>query len=551
MKNQKILPFREWFKVYESAGRNFNQSQRILESKLIKLYEAVLPQTGVTLPAELPVDKETGKIFDISGFGDSLNITAEENQTMYEKGVRVIDSIPAPVFLYGGALKDTKNDAEYKLNIFKLILAGIGNSVGIENLADILKKDPKLIDSLDLKSEYDDKSFKLFSKDGSAYVDAKIGTDGAINSKTGTELNLVKPYLLCGRLNTENLMNWVNGSYTQYSDLSGRIGYAGVNTFWISTSIQDAARKKETGSLYIFSTKGPGGESNTGVEQGPGEKESTKGVLIPWKEMAFDYDEEGEVINPEHPDISELIKQIISDLQPNEIITKLQLTSIANPTWNGIATSGNGTGEPVGPNNTKLTDETFKIDKTSLGNQWRAWRRGNEVATDLYTALGSRIQKGAIEILWKIEKINPSTGVNMAYSIVSKTPSGAPVKNTPIVDKILGNSKAEGDLPIYRYKITFNASSIAKAIPSKFKKITGLGSSTIAFEDLSKGNKIKYKGRDDQDNISDKIVKSGTVLSIEGSKITIETESGNKITIGKDRFISSEKQKDVISDDDN
>jgi hypothetical protein len=373
------------------------------------------------------------------------------------------------MFLYNGVIKDTKNDPEYKLNLFKLILAGIGNSVGVENLADIIKNDPKLLSALTLKSEYDDKSFKLFSKDGLAYIDAKIGGDGAINSKTGTQLNLVKPSLLCGRLNTENLMNWVNGSYTQYSDLSGRIGYAGVNTFWIASSIQDTARTKETGSLYIFSTKGPGGESNTEVAQSPEEKESTKGVLIPWKEMAFDYDEEGQVINPEHPNTSELIKQIISDLQPNEIITKLQLTSIANPTWNGIATSGNGTGEPIGPNNVKLTDETFKSDKTSLGNQWRAWRRGNEGATDLYAALGSRIQKGAIEILWKIEKINPSTGVNTVYSIVSKTPSTGPVKNTPTVDKILGNNKTGGDLPIYRYKITFNASSIANAIPSKFK----------------------------------------------------------------------------------
>lgn len=45
MKNPKILPFGQWFKVYESAGRNFEKSQRILESRisrgLTRIYEGL------------------------------------------------------------------------------------------------------------------------------------------------------------------------------------------------------------------------------------------------------------------------------------------------------------------------------------------------------------------------------------------------------------------------------------------------------------------------------------------------------------------------------
>jgi len=33
VKNPKILPFGDWFKVYEKAGSNFNKTQRLLESE--------------------------------------------------------------------------------------------------------------------------------------------------------------------------------------------------------------------------------------------------------------------------------------------------------------------------------------------------------------------------------------------------------------------------------------------------------------------------------------------------------------------------------------
>jgi hypothetical protein len=47
MKNSKILPFGDWFKVYEKAGSNFNKTQRLLESQMI--LEA--GDVGITMPA--------------------------------------------------------------------------------------------------------------------------------------------------------------------------------------------------------------------------------------------------------------------------------------------------------------------------------------------------------------------------------------------------------------------------------------------------------------------------------------------------------------------
>lgn len=52
MKNQKILPFGDWFKVYEKAGSNFNKTQRLLESEmLLEKDDVKYGDLGISTPA--------------------------------------------------------------------------------------------------------------------------------------------------------------------------------------------------------------------------------------------------------------------------------------------------------------------------------------------------------------------------------------------------------------------------------------------------------------------------------------------------------------------
>jgi len=52
MKNPKILPFGDWFKVYEKAGSNFNKTQRLLESEMLLEKDSVVRgDLGIKAPA--------------------------------------------------------------------------------------------------------------------------------------------------------------------------------------------------------------------------------------------------------------------------------------------------------------------------------------------------------------------------------------------------------------------------------------------------------------------------------------------------------------------
>ena len=546
MKNSKLVSYREWSSLYESLNKDSKATQSILEARLMNLNEGVLTQTKVTLPEGITVDKATRNTNNgLDSFGDDLEITMEDNQTVYETAMRISESVPNSTFLYADKFTSAAKSPALKLAVFKLIIAGIGNSVGIENLADELIKDPKLMENLKLKATLD-KTFNTFGKDGMVYVDVKIENNGVINSKTGSMTNLVKPSNLCGLFNTQNLVNWVNGSFSQWVDLTKSIGVNNTETIWVTGAVRDAYQVDRS-ALYLFTSAVSSEGSTTQGTQQPAAP--TRGVSIPWKELDFDYDEDGLVINAEYSEIKDFIKQIMSELEPTDIITKLQLTSIITPIWQGQTTSGSGTGEPVGQNNVKLTDQTFKLDKTALGNQWLAWKRGSSIAYDLYNAFGSKIQKGAIEVMWKIEN-TPATSSNLSYSIVTKAVSPSPIANTPAINNALGTqaSNPNATLSISRYKITFDGSVIAKALPGKLKKIIGIGSSTVPFEDIEAGNSIKYKGMTDGE--IDKSTKSGKVISVNDGKLTIETEGGNKITISKDRFISGQKadNKEAVED---
>ncbi len=547
-----IASYGEWSNLYESLKNDKLTSQHSRESKSMTIYEAAIPQTKITIPDSVKDKKTRNGSTDLADFSDNLDVSIENNQTFYETAIKTIDSIPGAYFFYGGKYQQAKaNTPDMKLGLFNLILAGIGNSVGIETLTDSLISDPNLLENLGIKATLD-KTIKLPGDGtGKVYVDTVLKTDGTTaSSSTGGSKNLNASYLLTGRLNSANLTNWVNGTFEQWIDIENSVGVGGEKTFaWTTTTESSGdSQSEEMGVLYLFTSAGTSGETSTsgGTTQ---EAAPAKSVSIPWQALDTGIGEDGKTIDSSHPVVSSLIKQIASELKPNEVITKLQLTSLAPRTWYGkqmpIST---GTGEPKNaakPNPAgwnPYDEDTYFKDTSEWGAQYRAWIRGVNLGQEIEAALGGKIQKNAIEIIWKVGDV---TGANTSYSIVTKTTSSAPVANTPTLTKILGADSGDSSLntPIYRYKLSFNGASIAKAIPSKLKKAIGIGASSIAYEDLEKGNSIKYKGLGEDDKPSDKIVKTGIVDSVSDNKVTIKTPDGNLVSISKARFISAEKAK--------
>jgi hypothetical protein len=544
-----IASYGEWSSLYESLKNEKATAQHILESKSAAIYEATIPQTKITIPDNVKDKKTSGGSNDLSELSDELEVTLENNQIFYETAIKTIDSIPGAYFFYEGKYQQAKtNMSAMKLELFNLILAGIGNSVGIETLTDSLISDPTLLESLAIKATLD-KTIKLPGDGaGKVYVDTVLKADGTYaNSSSGKNLN--SSYLLTGRLNSANITNWVNGTFEQYIDIENSIFSDGVFAWTTTTGTSKDSQSEEMGVLYLFTTTGTSGETSTSAGGStPQDAAPTKSVSVPWRELDTGTGEDGKSIDSSHPVVSSLIKQIASELKPNEVITKLQLTSIAPRTWYGkqmpIST---GTGEPknvakpnpVGWN--PYDEDTYFKDTSEWGAQYRAWIRGVNLGDEITAALGGKIQKNAIEVIWKVGDV---AGENMSYSIVTKTTSSAPIANTPALTKILGADSGDSSLntPIYRYKLSFNGASIAKSIPSKLKKAIGIGKSLIAYEDLQKGNSIKYKGLGEDDKPSDKIVKTGTVELVSDNKVTIITPDGTKVTISKSRFISAEPQ---------
>lgn len=556
MSKPSILPFKDWFRVYESAGRNYEKSQRILESRMYKglnrIFEASVPQTKVSIPEGLVDGYKIGNGLrgSIADFGDDLEINNTDNFLQYETAMKLTNKIPDISFLIDSKFKKIGKDASTQLDVFKLVLAGIGNSVGAENYADSIIKDENVLKELSLKVEFS-QTFNLPGANGIIHSVEKLKPDGKLESVEKWDQGISKIIDFCGYLNTFNLTNWATGSFLQYSNLYDSLMEPGgsLNKRFQFNRLggDEEAAKKESDVLYLYSISK---EGQPGKEEGQGTPVADtpiikKGIWISWKNLDYDYDEEGGAVNDSHPDYIEFAKNIIKELGPNDVITKLQLTSTIGPTWQGIQTSGNGTGEPVKQDGTKLTDETFKAEKTALGNQWLAWRRGKSIEYNIYNSLGSRIQKGAVEILWNVKKQSPADEFNLSYNIVSKNTAPSPIKdNEYVINKLLNKSNDQGGgIPIHQYVIEFDNSAVGKNVDSKLKKATGglIGKTTVSYDRLIKGDKIVYKGKDDNGNISDKIQKNGTVISKDKNGTVIETESGNKITIKRERFISGQK----------
>ena len=550
MNNYKILPFSDWFKVYEAAGRKFEKSQRILENmtanNLNRLFESVISQTSMTIPEGLKSLGGGNLRAGDESFGDPLPIDTENHNQFISRTSALFREIPNFYFATGDSpikiQKITKQPQQ--LNIMKLILSGIGNNAGVENLAIKLMDDIALLDSMDLKislvKTFSIAAVKSVSADGKTttvnikdkYSDFNINNKGELaGGKNGTSR-----FNVCGYLNTVNIVNFAIGDGRQYVNLSKYENSEGMDI----QIFDDEVFKESSGTVYLYS---PASEVETGSDtQQAGPSTPNGGAWINWKNLSSYSDEEGDVVGVDiNQDLTKMTAAIIKNLEEKEVITKLQLTSTIGTNWQGVTVQpSSGTGKP---SEKDQTDQTAAADKTELGNKWLAYLRGSVVAKDLYAELGPRIQPNSIEIIWKVAAVDSEKDNNISFNIIQKAPSAKPITDTNFVNKVNQKAAADG-IKIQQYKLTFKTSSLVGAKKSSLNKATGglIGKETVQYEDLQKGMKIKYKGKDDNGNVSDTIELDGIVLSVDGDGIpTIKTPSGNKLELKKARFISGPK----------
>lgn len=564
MNNSKVLPFTEWFKIYERAERDFNKTQMIIESELpvyfSKVFEASLTQTGISIPEGLTVEKGQspgGSLSaDIDGFGGQLEITVEENNLIYEKAIRLSQLVPNLAASFSGGLKKA-NTASYKLDIFKLFISGVGNSTGNEKLADTLIKDQSLLADLGITVKYDTE-FNVPAKDGKTLINNKLGTGGTITVDSTSKGSTASTLNVCAYLNTVNLINWSIGNFTQYFKLIGeRSGLSADGTTtvlnlngWHGSGNIDEFTKVESDRLYLFTDSKTDGDSPTGQPSNqPSVSSAGKGVWVNFApDNAIDDDDGQTAANDSSTALRELIKQISAELGENGTITKMKLNWTGPTMYQGTKLTGTGTGvSGSAPDYSKYDTNTYLKDKSLAAGQWLNYYRAWDIAGNLQDALGPRIKKGGIDFTWTVADLDSTSDSNLTYSIVTKVDSPTALQDTATYSLMTkGTSQSASTtatVKIYRYVINFEAGAIDKNIDGKLKKTIGIGKSTYSYDSVESGDIIKYKGLVDG-KPSDSVVKTGTVISKDENGITLKDEkSGNRITIKRERYLSGEKVK--------
>jgi len=567
MNSSKVLPFNDWFKIYERAERDFDKTQMLIESERLthftKLFEANVPQTGISIPGELTVEKGqsvgAGLVAYIDSFGDTLSITAAENGLIYEKAIRLSQLVPNLAASFGGSFKKVAA-AYYKLDIFKLVIAGIGNSTNNNNLADTLITDPSLLTSLGINVNYDTE-FSVPAKDGKALINKALNSDGTFKEDAPSKGATASTLNVCAYLNTVNLINWSIGNFKQYVKLTGeKYGISADGSTpvlnlsgWYGSGTIEDFTKVESDRLYLFTNSKTEGEppANQPTSQ-PTTPSAGKGVWINFAPDNYSYDDDGEDVTGEDSKaIKQLIKQISAELGENGTITKMKLNWTGPTMYQGTKLTGTGTGvSGSAPDYSKYGPDTYLKDKSPAAGQWLNYFRAYQIADNLEDYLGPRIKKGGIDFTWNLADLDSTQDSNLTYSIVSKADSPTALQDTATFSSITkgtatlsstGTSNNIETTKIYRYVITFDSGSIDKNIDSKLKKVIGVGKSTYSYDSVEAGDIIKYKGLVDK-KISDKVVKTGTVISKDEDGITLKDDiSKNRIVIKRERYISGEK----------
>jgi len=537
---------------------NYKNWRAIHESILLEGKNSSLNQTGVGYLS--PVQKGN-LIYDISTYdvtpewgwldaGNSGLFFETLSNTVGFGGIPVLYVNAGNSYRYGFAAGTNKTkDTDSLMDIFKLLICGIGRYHGIEKLGDQMvegidgKTAQTRIEELGLTVKLVDE-IQLYGK-----VAGKIDASALI-TEDGTVLDSTKPINsndyrnVFNYINTFNLINFAEGNSQQYVDLAKCVD--GNKVLQLAGKAEGVS-VNET-SLYLYSPKSgtvtPGSMENvTTTTQGKAGLKDTLNLAFEPLKFATAKTDKGEIfpVDSTNPQIQDVANKILAALGESQQITQMTLVSGASPNWQGKPVpESNGSGDPSGG---KLNDTNFAAEKTALGNEWLAWKRGRQFADALEELLGAkRIAANALTIEWKVSATGAEGGRNLAYSVTS---TGTAPKETTET-KFAGASYKVGGASntFYRYKFTWNYANIAKSQGGWLKKL--FGNQTKATGDVGVGDTITYRQMESDGQggtrISKNLTDTGEVVKVVDAIPYVMSASGKELKIGSDRFVSGGKQ---------
>ena len=536
---------------------NYKNWRSIHESMVFEAKNSSLTQTGVG--SGLVAVQKGNKIYDISDGG----VTPQWGWLDTETSALLMQTLNTTIgfggvpqlFIKAGGYKDgystssKTGSTDALMDIFKLLICGIGRYHGIENLGDQMvegidgKTAQTRVEELGLTVTQDGEIQMYGTGPNRISTSHKVTDDGSVLDSTKPVNSNDKRDIL-NYINTFNLINFAEGNSQQYSDIAAcidtnKVLQLGLGAKGVSVS--------ET-SLYLYSPKtanvvAGSRDEQINTTQGKAGLNDTLNLAFEPLKFATAKNDKGEIfpVDATNPQIQDVANKILAALGEEQQITQMTLVSGASPNWQGKPVpESNGSGEPGGG---KLNDTNFALEKTALGNQWLAWKRGRQFADALEALLGAkRIAANALTIEWKVSATGAEGGRNLAYSVAS---TGVAPKETKETFFAGSSYKVGGGLnTYYRYKFTWNYDKMTNAEGGWMKKL--FGKQTSGAGDVEVGQEITYKGRFENANgdkyISDKPgdYKKAIVIEVRDGQPYIQGKDG-PVLIGKDRFVSGPK----------
>lgn len=552
MKNPKILPFGSWFKVYESAGRSFNKSQMILESKLQRIYEAKenLPQFKVSNVIE-PV-KKGNKVRNLGDLTSRWNLLGDKDTDgmlgdLMQKVVGA-QEVPRMDIMTTGNWSGTVTRWDDLPEVFTLILAGVGNYHGIKNFGSQLVSSgdnenfTDRIEELGLKMDQTSEAQLTGFTSSSAQTVQSVkpgGGDLRLDSKRESGRSLL-PRMLA-YINGFNLINFATQSGLQYTDLD-----AGMNDQNVFDFLGGAA-KEGVYNKYVFYTSNYYDKSSADVNQTimkvDGVDAWSDKAEINYATGAYAEDNQKRLVDTGHPELTRIAAAIYKAAGNQEQITGMTITAGASQTWNTKHPVTSGEGQPH-----QFTDQNYTSQDNQKANEYLAWRRGKQVADVLYKLLGNKVKPGAIKIIWKVDDSQTNSGKTILFKVDSAGKPAKEIMKTEFTQSIAKKAGA-GELKVYKREITWDTAVMQDDKKSWVNKMTKglLGKETKMWDDLEVGDEFTFKR---------KIRKSGkeiitnkkrtekiTRIDSNSGLIYYRAENGKEYGISKDRFVKGPASK--------
>lgn len=482
-----IKNFKDWFRVYESAGFKYRPGMAIFEEE---------EEAGTQVNPNMPQPLEPGAKIDPAldwvykenepNLSEALFSKVAHNKSLISNFTKI------PKFYISAPGSDTITQGRGAM-VINNILYGIFWRAGINTNKQLRK-------SLGIKGGNQEKQFKSFrdkyaftptdaTKLGisiSAAIEVPVNMSYDLIDKdmktyqnrvytVGTTMDATKEVKAIEKetksydvslvkwLNSYNLKNFQNGHNRQYNIKMNEAGYVDLAEveevtnkllmYALGAPSKSSVARKETEEGSAGTTE------TTGAQPG-----GTGSAAIGYGNMKYNVDTNGKAIDANNPEVQRCATEIVTALgEATDVkLDSIEITSSASKAWQGqTMAASNGTGDPSGG---KLTDATFAADKTALGNQYLAWLRGKTFADALKSALGE-LAFDTQSINWKVSDEGLAGGKNISFSWTKvSNPGTTYTKPGNLTKKVSATqtttSKASGKDSgiIYKYEITWNSS---------------------------------------------------------------------------------------------